>query len=90
MAGGAKSNQKPALVDARSSVVNSEVPLRPTGATAAAVTIEDRIAVAGEAKAGVGLPETAGSAQSRTNEMEAPAGAEKPGLPIPPGSTAGR
>ena len=82
--------RKPALMDAGTAVVNGELPFRPTGAAAAAVALEHGFAVAGEAEAGVGLPQIASAAQSGTKQLEAAAGAEKPGLPIPPGSSAGR
>jgi hypothetical protein len=65
-------------------VVNRELTLGPTGTTAAAVALEHGLALAGEAEAGVRLPRIADPAQAGAKQLEAAAGAEKPGLPIPP------
>ena len=90
MAGGAKGNQKPALMDARTAVMNGELTVRPTRPAATTVALEHGIAMSGEAKAGVSLPPVTGRTKARAKEPEAPTRAEKPGLPIPRGSAAGR
>ena len=90
VAGGAEGNQKARVMNARPAMVNRQLPLRPTGAATAAVALENGVAMSGEAEAGVGLSRIARSAQSGTQEACLPAGAEKPGLPIPPQRIAGR
>ena len=81
VAGGAEGNQKPRVMNAGPAMVNRQLPLRPTGLTAAAVAIEHGFAVAGEAEAGMRLPRIAIPAQAGAKQLEAAAGAEKPGLP---------
>ena len=81
MAGGAHGDQPAAVMDSGMTVVHREFTGRPTAAATAMITIQDFLAVAGEAAARVGLPPIARTTQPGTKEPEAPAGAEKPGLP---------
>ena len=53
VAGGAEGNQEPGLMDSGSAVVDGEVLVRATGLAAAAVAGEHRLAVVGEAAAGM-------------------------------------
>ena len=62
MAGGAKGNQKPALMDARTAVMNGELAIRPTGPAAATVALEHGIAMAGKAPARMRLAGVAANA----------------------------
>jgi hypothetical protein len=89
VAGGAKGNQEAALMNAGAAVVDRELTLSPATLTLPAIAVEDSVAMAGEAAAGVGPPLVAMPAEAGTQAC-LPAGTEKPGLPIPRGSAAGR
>ncbi len=81
VAGGAKGQQKAGVMEARSAVVDGQLPIRPTALTTTAVAIQHTFPVAGKAAAGVGVPPVTSRAQSGTKQLEAAAGAEEPGLP---------
>jgi hypothetical protein len=81
MTGGAQGNQPARVLVAGPAVVDGQIPLRPTAAAAAAVARENRVAVAGEAPAGMRLALVAAPAQSGRPEPGVAAGTEKPGLP---------
>ncbi len=53
MAGGTQGNQEARVMDARTAVVDGEFTIRPTGAAAASVALQNLLAVAGEAAAGM-------------------------------------
>ena len=80
VASGTEGDQETALVDARTTMMNGEFTLSPTGATAAAVAVEDGLPLAGKAAAGMGTPPVTRRAQAGVKEAGLPAGAEKPGL----------
>ena len=81
VAGGAQSNQVARLMDPGSAMMDRQFMGRPTAAAAAAVALQNLVAVTGKAAAGMSfLPVTPGT-QARAKEPEAPARAEKPGLP---------
>jgi hypothetical protein len=61
-------------------MMDGESPLRATGAAAAVVTLQNLVAVAGEAAAGMGLSPITTRAPSRAKQPKATAEAEEPGL----------
>ena len=62
MAGGAQSNQVARLMDPGSAVMDRQFIGRPTGAAAAAVALQNLVAVAGKAAARARLPPITGRA----------------------------
>jgi hypothetical protein len=90
VAGGTESNQPAAVMEAGPTVMHAELPLRPTAAAAAAVALENRVAMAGEAKPRVRPASIAAPAQTGSPEEGVATRTEKPGLPTPQGSIAGR
>jgi hypothetical protein len=90
MARGAKGNQESALMDPGTAMMDGELTLRPAPLTPSVVAVENRLAAAGKAPAGMRLSRIAGATQARTQEACLPAGAEKPGLPALPARMAGR
>ena len=77
-------------MNARPTMVDGEFTLSPTPLTTSAVTVEDSVAVAGKATAGMRLARIAPLTESGAQEACLPARAEKPGLPTLPGRMAGR
>jgi hypothetical protein len=77
------------LLDLPRAVVNSELTFRPTR-TATTVALENRVTVAGEAKTRVRPASIAAPAQTGSPEEGVATRTEKPGLPTPQGSFAGR
>jgi hypothetical protein len=90
MASGAKGNQESALMDPGTAMMDGELTLRPAPLTPSAVAVENRLAAAGKAPAGMRLFRIAMPAQAGAKQLEAAAGAEKPGLPALPARMAGR
>ena len=80
MTGGAKRQQKTRVMDPGAAVMDGEFLLCPTPPAAAAVAVENRIAVAGEAPPGVRFPPIAVGAQTGSTEAGLPARTEEPGL----------
>jgi hypothetical protein len=64
VAGGAKSNQKPALMDARTAVMNDELTIGPTGTTAAAVAVKHGITMTRKAPSRMRLAGVAANARA--------------------------
>ena len=89
VAGGAQGNQKPALVNARATMMNGELMGRATGAAAAAVAIENGVAVSGKAPPGMGLAGVATPAESGSPEPSFAADTEEPSLAAQPKRCAG-
>jgi hypothetical protein len=90
VAGGTQRNLQSALMDAGAAVMNGEFTLSPTTLTLPTVALKYSPAMAGKVEAGVRLPEITAAAQSGAKQLEAATGTEKPGLPTPQPSTAGR
>ena len=90
MASGAKGNQESALMDPGTAMMDGELTLRPAPLTPSVVAVENRLAAAGKAPAGMRLSRIAMPAQAGAKQLAAAAGAEKPGLPALPQRMAGR
>jgi hypothetical protein len=90
VASGTKSNQHAALMNTGTPVVNRKLAVGATTLAPPTVALEHRITLSGEPEAGVRLASITPAAQTSSPEPIVATGTEKPGLPIPRESTAGR
>ena len=81
MAGGTQGDQEARVVDARPAVVDGQFTIGPTGAAAPSVTLQNLLAVAGEAAAGMPFLPVTARAQSAAKEPRGSRRGKKPGLP---------